>query len=64
MHDLSASRLPSHHIGRTRLVALCADHRIVVVEAAGGYGKSVLAAELVDAWGALPVWVTLEPGAG
>jgi ATP/maltotriose-dependent transcriptional regulator MalT len=35
---------------------------VVVVEAAGGYGKSVLAAELVDAWGALAIWVLLEPG--
>ncbi len=33
-----------------------------MLEAAGGYGKSVLAAELVDLWGALPIWVQLEPG--
>jgi ATP/maltotriose-dependent transcriptional regulator MalT len=32
------------------------------MEAAGGYGKSVLAAEIVDAWGALPIWVMLEAG--
>ena len=34
----------------------------MVVEAAGGYGKSVLAAELVEVWGALPIWVVLEEG--
>jgi len=32
------------------------------VEAAGGFGKSVLAAELVEAWGAVPVEVVLEGG--
>ena len=34
---------------------------VVVVEAAAGYGKSVLGAELVEAWGAVPVDVLLEP---
>jgi hypothetical protein len=60
--DDARSRLPAHHISRPRLTARCVDERVVVVEAAGGYGKSVLAAELVDAWGAVPVWVLLEEG--
>jgi len=60
--DDARSRLPAHHISRPRLTAGCVDERVVVVEAAGGYGKSVLAAELVDAWGAVPVWVLLEEG--
>jgi DNA-binding SARP family transcriptional activator/ATP/maltotriose-dependent transcriptional regulator MalT len=60
MHDPTPSRLPSHHISRARLAKPLADARLVVIEAAGGYGKSVLAAELVDLWGALPIWVALE----
>ena len=35
---------------------------MVVVEAAAGYGKSVLASELVDVWGAIAVEVLLEEG--
>jgi len=35
---------------------------VLVVEAAAGYGKSVLAAELVEVWGAVPVEVLLEQG--
>lgn len=34
----------------------------MVVEAAAGYGKTVLGAELVASWGAVPVEVLLEPG--
>jgi DNA-binding SARP family transcriptional activator len=55
-------RLPFYHIPRPRLTGQCRDERIVVVEAAAGYGKSVLAAELVNAWGAVPVEVLLEDG--
>jgi len=33
-----------------------------VVEAAAGYGKTVFGAELVEAWGAVPIEVLLEPG--
>ena len=62
MHDALLSRLPSHHIARPRLAERCGEERLVVLEAAGGYGKSVLAAELVDAWGAVPIWVSLEAG--
>ncbi len=56
------SRLPSHHIRRERLTDRCRSEQVVVVEAAGGYGKSVFARELVDCWGALPIWVLLEEG--
>ncbi len=35
---------------------------MVVVEAAAGYGKSVLAAELIEVWGSVPVEVLLEEG--
>jgi DNA-binding SARP family transcriptional activator len=57
------SRLPSHHVPRPRLTDRCAgaDVSIVVVEAAAGYGKSVLAAELVEVWGSVPIEVVLEP---
>ena len=54
--------LPAHHVGRPRLVDRCAGHHIVVVEAAGGFGKSVLGAELVDAWGVVGIEVTLHEG--
>jgi ATP/maltotriose-dependent transcriptional regulator MalT len=60
MTDVSWSRLPPYHVRRERLIQSCDGHQVVVVEAAGGYGKSVLAAELADAWGAVPVWVLLE----
>jgi LuxR family maltose regulon positive regulatory protein len=58
------SRLPPHHIARPRLTDRCRDENVlvVVVEAAAGYGKSVLAAELVDTWGLVPVEVLLEEG--
>jgi DNA-binding SARP family transcriptional activator len=62
MLDISGSRLPPFHISRPRLSGECTSERVVVVEAAGGYGKSVLAAELVEVWGALPIWVVLEEG--
>jgi DNA-binding SARP family transcriptional activator len=38
------------------------DERVVVVEAAAGYGKTVLAAELVDAWRAVGIDVLLHEG--
>ncbi len=56
------SRLPSHHVPRPRLTDACRDAHVVVVEAAAGYGKSVLAAELVGLWGAVPVTALLEEG--
>ena len=54
--------LPAHHVARPRLTARCLGHRVVVVEAAGGFGKSVFAAELVDAWGLVGVEVALHEG--
>jgi DNA-binding SARP family transcriptional activator len=53
-------RLPSHYVSRLRLTGPCQDERVVVLEASAGYGKSVLAGELVIAWGAVPVEVVLE----
>jgi len=35
---------------------------VVVVEAGAGYGKTVLGGELLEAWGAVPIEVLLEPG--
>lgn len=54
--------LPAHHVARPRLTGPCLEHRVVVVEAAGGFGKSVFAAELVDAWGLVGVEVALHEG--
>jgi DNA-binding SARP family transcriptional activator len=55
-------RLPPYHVGRPRLTDQCDDESIVVVEAGAGYGKSVLAAELVHVWGAVPIELVLEEG--
>ncbi len=52
-------RLPPYHISRPRLTSPCLDERVVVVEAGSGYGKSVLAAELVDAWRVVGIDVVL-----
>ena len=58
------SPFPSHFVPRPRLTDPCRgeDVTVVVVEAAAGFGKSVLAAELVERWGAVPVEVPLEEG--
>lgn len=48
---------------RPRLTDACRDAQIVVVEAPAGYGKSVLAEELVGVWGAVPVGAVLEEAA-
>lgn len=55
--------LPAHHIFRPRLTERCAGHAVVVVEASAGYGKSVLAAELLASWRAVGVEVQLEHAA-
>lgn len=57
-------RLPSHHVPRPRLTDQCRGEGVVVVvvEAAAGYGKSVLAAELVEVWGSVGVEALLEAG--
>ncbi len=55
--------LPPYHIPRHRLTERCAGYKVVVVEAGGGYGKSVLGAELVADWCAVGVEVQLDhPG--
>ena len=42
-------RLPPYHVRRPRLTSPCRDASVVVVEAAAGYGKTVLGMELADA---------------
>jgi DNA-binding SARP family transcriptional activator len=55
--------LPPYHVPRHRLTGRCAGYKVVVVEAGGGYGKSVLGAELVADWFAVGVEVQLDrPG--
>jgi LuxR family transcriptional regulator, maltose regulon positive regulatory protein len=62
-HDrVVPARLPSYYVSRPRLLDYCRDERVVVLEASAGYGKSVLAADLLNAWGAVPVDVVLEDG--
>jgi LuxR family transcriptional regulator, maltose regulon positive regulatory protein len=62
-HDrVVPARLPSHFVSRPRLIDPGRNERVVVLEASAGYGKSVLAAELVSVWGAVPVDVVLEDG--
>ena len=56
--------LPAHYIPRPRLVGSTTGQRVVVVEAGAGYGKSTLAVELVQAWGAVEVEVAFHEGGG
>ncbi len=56
--------LPAHHIPRPRLLNAVMAERVVVVEAGGGYGKTTLAAEIVDGWNAVEIEVALHEGAG
>jgi ATP/maltotriose-dependent transcriptional regulator MalT len=56
------SRLPSHHVRRPRLTSPCLEASVVVAEAAAGYGKTVLGAELADAWRSVAIEVTLHEG--
>ena len=53
-------RLPPYHVPRPRLTERCADHQVVVIEAAAGYGKSTLGAELVGQWRAVGIEVPLD----
>ena len=53
-------RLPTHHVPRPRLTDACVREHLVVVEAPGGYGKSVFGVELVDVWRAVGIEVQLE----
>ncbi len=55
-------QLPPHHVARPRLISTAADVPVLVVEAGAGYGKTTLAAELVEVWRAIAVEVTLHEG--
>jgi len=55
-------RLPPHHVPRPRLTDRCAGYQVILVEAAAGYGKSILGAELVDRWRSVGIEVQLEHG--
>jgi DNA-binding SARP family transcriptional activator len=55
-------RLPPYHVRRPRLTSPCLDASVVVVEAAAGYGKTVLGMELADAWRSVAVEVLLHEG--
>ena len=55
-------RLPPHHIPRPRLTGQCRPAGVVVVEAAAGYGKTVLAAELADTWRSVAIEVVMHEG--
>lgn len=54
------NRFPPYHVRRERLSQACDGHDVVVVEAAGGYGKSVFAAELVEHRRCVGIDVPLE----
>jgi ATP/maltotriose-dependent transcriptional regulator MalT/DNA-binding SARP family transcriptional activator len=55
-------RLPPHHIARPRLTKPCLAAGVVVVEAAAGYGKTVLGTELAEAWRSVAIEVVLHEG--
>lgn len=54
--------LPPYHIRRPRLISPCMAAKVVVVEAAAGYGKTVFGAELADAWQSVAIEVVLHEG--
>ncbi|HEY2355640.1 MAG TPA: BTAD domain-containing putative transcriptional regulator [Gaiellaceae bacterium] len=60
MKDALWNRFPPYHVRRERLSEACDGHQVVVVEAAGGYGKSVFAAELVEHRHCVGIDVPLE----
>ena len=55
-------RLPTYHIRRPRLTDRCSEESAVVIEAGAGYGKTVLAAEIVQMWRLVGIEVLLEDG--
>lgn len=57
-------QVPPHHVPRPRLTGRCGvdGGATVLIEAAAGYGKSVLASELVEVWDAIAIDVVLEEG--
>ena len=54
------SRLPRTTSRGPRLAGSCGEHQVVVVEAAGGYGKTVLATELIGHWQTVGIEVRLD----
>ncbi len=56
------TRLPPHHVPRPRLTGRSEGYQVVVIEAAAGYGKTVLAAELVHTWRSVGIEAQLEHG--
>ncbi len=63
---MSAARLtlPRHHVARPRLVDLLLDAPVSLLVAGGGYGKSVLGAELAGRLRVATVVLPLDPGDG
>ena len=53
--------LPPFHVARPRLVSELAPATVGVIEAAAGYGKSVLVSELRTSLGIANAWLTLGP---
>jgi ATP/maltotriose-dependent transcriptional regulator MalT len=60
-HERGRFGLPPYHVARRRLVTEMLGSSVAVVEAAAGYGKSVLASEYRDALGTACAWVPLGP---
>ena len=60
VHGAGAPVLPDGHVARGRLVRRLAEHRIVVVRANGGWGKSTLAAEAAARHTGEVTWVDLR----
>jgi LuxR family maltose regulon positive regulatory protein len=59
--ELTGIRLPRQHVSRGRLVGELIGSPVGVIEAAAGYGKSVLAGEYQAALGVACAWVSLGP---
>jgi DNA-binding SARP family transcriptional activator len=59
--ELTGMRLPRQHVARSRLVTELTASPVGVIEAAAGYGKSVLAGEYHAALGIACAWVPLGP---
>ncbi len=59
-HGAGAPVLPDGHVARGRLVRRLAEHRIVVVHANGGWGKSTLAAEAAARHTGEVTWIDLR----
>ena len=60
VHGAGAPVLPDGHVARGRLVRRLAEHRIVVIRANGGWGKSTLAAAAAARHTGEVTWVDLR----